>query len=191
MKSVQKGGFIMSKIVADKSCCPCSGNEEIFSESSNQKKQIKIEFLFLDQEACDSDKTSEKNVLEALKEVSSLLRSAKVEISLQRIQIETLEQSIALGFQNSPTIRVNGQDIKLNYTSRTCLSCGENRNTETSCRLWNLQGTGYQYLPKALLVGAILQEIFSQENLWSGNLSKKSFALKTLENFFALNEIST
>jgi hypothetical protein len=171
----------MSNQINGNSGCYCVGKEESFLSSPKLKKQVVIEFLYLDQETCDPHRASEQNVLEALKEISSLLSSTGFEISLRKIQIDTLEQAVALGFQNSPTIRVNGREVELSYSRKECPSCGENGLGETSCRLWNFQGTGYQYLPKALLVGAILREIFEQD----GSPERKT-APTTMKNFFRL-----
>lgn len=168
-----------------KNNCGCSGKTETAPETKETKRQIKIEFLYLDLDECDPCRDSETNVTDALEEIANVLRATGVEIILERIHVESLEQALALGFKTSPTILINGKDLQLNFEEAYCQSCSELSGTETNCRVWDFHGAKYESLPKALLIEAVLKAIFGtkqaqQENQTAGS---ESF-LKNLKGFF-------
>ena len=165
--------------------CGCSAEKENkVEEVRSNKPQISIEFLYLDLSTCEPCKTSDENIVAALDEVAAVVRASGIELSLNRIHVETAKQALELGFQTSPTIRINGRDIQLDFKEADCNSCSEISGTETSCRVWNFQGNEYKYLPKAMLVGAILREIYGNADLLAPQTTKSTATPENLQKFF-------
>ena len=177
----------MSKEIKNSTGCGCSGKAETAaSESESETKRINIEFLYLDLDVCDPCKSSESATVAALEEVANVLRATGAEIELNRIRVESLEQAIALGFQTSPTIRVGGRDLQLNFKESHCQTCSELSGTETNCRIWDFQGCEHKSLPKAMLIEAVLREIFGgAENSEAVQIAESDAGLKNLAAFFA------
>jgi hypothetical protein len=177
----------MSKEIKNNaSGCGCSGKTETAAEIKTGKKQISIEFLYLDLEGCDPCKASEKAVVSALEEVAAVVRATGAEITLEQIHVESLEQAVALGFQTSPTIRINGRDLQLDFKESHCRTCSELSGTETNCRVWNFQGKEHKSLPKEMLIEAVLREIFGGAAAESepDKIVRDENALKNLQSFF-------
>lgn len=166
--------------------CGCSAEQE--NKVAETKRQINIEFLYLDLSTCEPCKTSDENIVGALDEVAAVIRASGIELTLNRIHVETIEQAIALGFHTSPTIRINGKDLQLNFKEAHCHSCSEISGTETSCRVWNFQGNDYKYLPKAMLVSAILREIYGNSEPFEPEVSRTNAPSENLQNFFAAKQ---
>ncbi len=166
--------------------CGCSAEQE--NEVAETKRQINIEFLYLDLSTCEPCKTSDENIVSALDEVAAVVRASGIELTLNRIHVETAKQALELGFQTSPTIRINGRDLQLDFKEAHCHSCSEISGTETSCRVWNFQGNEYKYLPKAMLVGAILREIYGNSENYSPKTAETNAPSENLQNFFAAKE---
>lgn len=183
----------MSKeIINNAGGCGCSAPAENKTDETNNREQatVKVEFLYLDLSVCEPCKTSDDNIVAALDEVALVAQAAGIKLSLERIHVQSLEQAIALGFQTSPTIRVNGRDLQLDFKEAHCHSCSELSGTDTSCRIWEFQGQTYKYLPKALLVGAILREIYGGAAHTSEpeNIANNDSYLKNLAAFFAAKD---
>jgi len=124
------------------------------------KREIDIEFLYLDLEVCDQCKGSESILDEALREVSKVLEKTGVRVNVKKIHVESLEQAQSLNFISSPTTRINGRDAAIEVKENYCSSCGTLSGNETYCRVWNFQGEEYSTVPKSLVVEAILKEIY-------------------------------
>lgn len=187
-KHFERRRFFMSKEIKNNTNgCGCSGKKETAVESKPETKRISIEFLYLDLEVCDPCKSSESATVDALEEVASIVRATGAEIELNRIHVESLEQAIALGFQTSPTIRVNGRDLQLNFKESHCRTCSELSGTETSCRVWDFQGREHKSLPKAMLIEAVLREIYggAAEKSEPDKIAGNRAGLKNLAAFFA------
>lgn len=180
----------MSKEIKNNAGCGCSGKTETAAaESEPETKRINIEFLYLDLNVCDPCKSSESATIAALEEVANVVRATGAEIELNRIHVESLEQAIALGFQTSPTIRVGGRDLQLNFKESHCQTCSELSGTETSCRVWDFQGREHKSLPKAMLIEAVLREIFggAKDESQPDKIVRNDSALKNLAAFFGAN----
>ncbi len=68
-------------------------------------------------------KGTEKNLEEALAEVSEVLKSPGVKVNLKKTHIESYEQALENNFISSPTIRINGRDAALEVRENYCSSC--------------------------------------------------------------------
>jgi hypothetical protein len=104
---------------------------------------------------------TDANLEEALTEVSQILAAAGVEVSVRKIRVESEEQAKALGFFSSPTLRIDGKDIALEFCESRCASCEACAcNGEINCRVWVFQGKEYTEAPKAMIMDAILREVY-------------------------------
>ncbi|MDF3018008.1 MAG: domain protein (2Fe-2S)-binding domain protein [Thermomicrobiales bacterium] len=101
----------------------------------------------------------------ALAEVGRVLNAAGVEVSVRKSLVASVEQARALGFISSPTIRVNGTDIALELRESSCAECGEVCACDGTidCRVWVWQGQEHTEAPSAMIVDAILREVYGGE----------------------------
>jgi hypothetical protein len=127
-----------------------------------EKRQIVIDFLYLDVEVCTWCKGTADSLDEALADVSAVLSASGVEVLVNRIHVDSEEKAERLRFSSSPTIRVNGRDIQLDGKESLCDSCGDLCGDEVDCRIWLYQGKEYTSPPKAMIIDAILREVYGQ-----------------------------
>ena len=130
------------------------------SEAAVTKKEVRIEFLYLDLSVCERCQGAQNNLDAALRQVSAVLQSAGYKVSVEKIHITSPELAVKYEFLSSPTIRVNGHDIALDVKETTCQSCGDLCGGETQCRSWVYEGQEYEEPPKELIVNGILQAVF-------------------------------
>jgi hypothetical protein len=143
------------------SCCSgstgcCSGKEEVRTE----RKKIIIDFLFLDLSVCTRCQGAESNLDEALKDVQNVLEATGTDVVINKVNVNTEELAIKYKFLTSPTIRVNGRDIQMEYKESLCESCGDLCGDEVDCRVWIYQGNEYTEPPKAMIIEGILKEVY-------------------------------
>jgi hypothetical protein len=167
--------------------CGCSedttiGFEEKIVARKIAKKEIDIEFLYLDLSSCEPCQGSESNLEEALQEVSLLLEKTGAAVNVKKIHVESYEQALALDFVSSPTIRVNGRDVALEVKENYCSSCSDISGTETFCRVWNFQGEQFSTVPKPLVVEAVLKEIYGAGVKETSNGTSADQIEKSLDN---------
>jgi hypothetical protein len=148
-------------------CCSsagkCCGNNKA-GRSDPGKKEVQIDFLYLDLDVCDRCTGTWKNLEEALSDVSKVLEAAGVNVVLNKIHIRTEEEAIKHQLVTSPTIRVNGRDIQMEVKETQCDSCGSLCGEEVDCRVWVYDGVEYPVPPKAMIVDAILKEVYGSDN---------------------------
>jgi hypothetical protein len=90
---------------------------------------------------------------------------------------------IELKLLSSPTIRINGQDIQLELRESLCPSCGDLCGDNIDCRVWVYQGKEYTVPPKAMIIEAILKEVYGGKEARSDN---KTYVMPdNLKKFFA------
>jgi hypothetical protein len=143
------------------SCCSgssgcCSSKEEVRTE----RKKITIDFLFLDLSVCTRCQGAESNLDEALKDVSNVLEATGTDVVINKVNVNTEELAVKYKFLTSPTIRVNGRDIQMEYKESLCESCGDLCGDEVDCRVWIYQGNEYTEPPKAMIIEGILKEVY-------------------------------
>ena len=130
-------------------------------ESSAGRPRIAIDFMYLDLDVCTRCRGTDANLGTALAEVESLLGAAGGEVVVRRTLVESEEQAWALGFVSSPTIRVNGRDIALESRESRCESCEACAcNGTVECRVWVWRGEEHTEAPTAMIVDAILREVY-------------------------------
>lgn len=172
----------MKKISIDNSnqCCP--GNSEC-CQFPTEKKKLVIDFMYLDLTVCERCQGTESGLEEAINDVSAVLNSAGYEVILNKININTKDLAIEHEFVSSPTIRINGKDIVLETTETPCKDCGDLCGDNVDCRSWVYEGKEYNEPPKAMIVNAILKEVYGGSS--SKPRIKEEYAIpENLEVFF-------
>lgn len=148
-------------MIKKNSCCSCGpsccGDN---SERSNSKRCITIDFLYLDVTVCERCQGTDESLDDAIKEVSKVLESTGIEVIVNKINVVNEELAEKYKFETSPTIRINGNDIQMDFKESLCESCGDLCGDEVDCRVWLYQGKEYTEPPKAMIIEAILKEVY-------------------------------
>jgi hypothetical protein len=135
-----------------------------------EKKKITIDFLYLDLSVCERCQGTESSLDQALEEVSGVLKSAGFDVVVNKINVISEELALRTHFVSSPTIRVNGRDIASELKESCCEECGDLCGDSVECRVWVYEGKEYTEPPKAMIVNAILKEVYggNQEDSTEG-----------------------
>jgi len=139
-------------------CCSCGSSNCCTPEP--ERKKIRIDFLYLDLTVCERCQGTETNLDQAVEEVSNVLSAAGFEIEMNKVNITSEELAIRHNFISSPTIRVNGRDIDLNVKETSCKECGDLCGDNVDCRVWEYEGVEYNEPPKAMIINAIMKEVY-------------------------------
>lgn len=169
-------------------CCSCSpgccGSKE---DSKENKRRITIDFLYLDLTVCSRCQGTDESLDDALSEVSKVLEATGVEVLVNKINITSEDLAMKYKFISSPTIRVNGRDIQMDIKESLCESCGDLCGDEVDCRIWIYQGKEYTVPPKAMIIEAILKEVYGKND--DINAEKEYIMPENLKKFYAaMNE---
>jgi len=157
-------------------CCDAS------TDMKAKNKRIIIDFLYLDLSVCTRCQGTDTNLDEALAEVSKVLEATGVEVILNKINVLSEELARQHRFISSPTIRVNGHDIQMDAKESLCESCGDLCGDEVDCRVWVYQGKEYTIPPKAMIIEAILKEVYGNES--KDNEEKEFILPENLKHFY-------
>lgn len=145
------------------SCAPgCCGpiSDNVIKEINLPKKQIIIDFLYLDLSVCTRCQGTDNSLDEALSEIAKVLEATGNEVIVNKVEINTADLAIAYKFVSSPTIRVNGYDIQMEVKETLCESCGDLCGDDVDCRVWVYEGIEYTIPPKAMIIEAILKAVY-------------------------------
>jgi hypothetical protein len=93
---------------------------QITSQTKRSSGRMRVEFLYFND--CPSHR-------QALVNLKSALRDSKVPADLVLINVTSEEQAEKVGFQGSPSIRVNGKDLD-----------GKNDSFSYACRVYQISG---------------------------------------------------
>jgi len=176
-----------------KSCsaagCGCSStveqNQSRTTEAQLEKKRnVEIDFLYLDLEVCSPCRSTESNIENALNDVAGILKTTGVEVIVRKTHVESLEQAIKLGFLTSPTVRINGNDLQLEFKENYCATCSQVSGTQTDCRVWLYQGQEYSAPPKPMIIEAVLQGVYGGSRSEPAKILRPENALENLARFF-------
>lgn len=164
------------------SCDPgCCGSTP---ENTVDKRLIVIDFLYLDLSVCTRCQGTDSSLDEALAEVSKVLEATRVNVVVNKINVLNEELAIAHKFVSSPTIRINGQDIQMDVKENLCESCEDLCGDEVDCRVWVYQGKEYTVPPKAMIMEAILKEVYGGDK--SSNITEQEYVMpENLKQFYA------
>lgn len=159
-------------------CCrPVQGDR-------SQRRKIEIDFLYLDLSVCTRCQGADNSLDEAIAEASKVLEATDVDVVVNKINVTSEKQAEALQFESSPTIRVNRRDIQLEIRESLCESCGDLCGDEVDCRVWVYHGKEYTSPPKAMIIEAILREVYGSPNEGQ-EVNKKDYRLPdNLRKFF-------
>ena len=151
---------------------------------------LDIEFLYLDLKVCTRCRGTHVNLEAAISEVAQVLRTTGVEVSTRKIHVQSEEQAHDLGIVSSPTIRINGQDIQPDVKESPCEPCGDlcGCGEGVTCRVWTHQGQEYTTPPKAMIVEAILAEVYGGTKTVSPIPLREAGAPDNLKRFFAAGQ---
>ena len=144
----------------DSACCCGAGCCGEPAATEPAKRQVIIDFLYLDLEVCTWCKGTGDSLDGALGQVATVLQAGGVEVIVNRIHVDSEEKAVKHRFASSPTIRVNGRDIQLDGKESKCESCGDLCGDEVDCRIWLYQGKEYTSPPPAMIIDAILREVY-------------------------------
>lgn len=165
------------------SCCTC-GSGCCAALMDAKKRRMVIDFLYLDLSLCTRCQGTDSTLDEALAEVSKVLEAAGVEVKVNKINVNTEELAVQHKFVSSPTIRVNGRDVQMEVKESLCESCGDLCGDEVDCRVWVYQGQDYTVPPKAMLIEAILKEVFGGDGGRSNNANQDYTLPENLKQFY-------
>ena len=155
--------------------------------SAAEPRKLDIDFLFLDLNTCTRCVGTNTNLEKALAAVAHVLNLIGVEQKLNKVLIDSAEKAQTHRFVTSPTIRVNGRDIALETKESRCDACTDlcGCNEGTQCRVWSYRGEEYTEAPEAMIVEAVLQEVFRPPQLASAAAAQNPAVPENLQKFFA------
>ncbi|MGH2946116.1 MAG: DUF2703 domain-containing protein [Solirubrobacteraceae bacterium] len=126
-------------------------------------KRLQIDFLFLDLTTCTRCRGTEERLETALEVAGELLAATGTEVEVNKIHVESAEQARELRFESSPTVRVNDRDVALELRESSCGSeaCTDGCGASIACRVWLHGGRDYTEPPVAMILDAILREVYA------------------------------
>jgi uncharacterized protein DUF2703 len=124
---------------------------------------VVIDLLFVDPEGCKRVGASVINLEQARQVVSRVMDTLGVTLTLRSHHVDTLEKAQSLGLRISPTIRINGHDLQPDMGESRCPECSERRGEDVNCRTWSFIGNTYNAPPPAMIVEAILSELYDPQ----------------------------
>lgn len=178
--------MVNNKSVKGTSCCSGASNCCDSKESTTAKRNINIniDFMYLDLSVCDRCQGTDESLDAALFDVTTVLKAAGIETTVNKIHIDSEKLACQLRFASSPTIRVNGHDIQMEAKESLCESCGDLCGDDVDCRVWVYQGKEYTIPPKAMIVDAILREVYGTGGKSSQKTNEDFVLPDNLKRFF-------
>lgn len=124
---------------------------------TTKQPAVDIELLYLDLDICARCRETDDNLDAAIAQVREELEGKGFAVQLQRLHVTTEAGARALSLEISPTIRVNGRDIQLDWQANGCNECTDlaGGKEEVACRIWNWQGKEHFAAPVDMIVAAI------------------------------------
>ena len=146
------------------------------------KKEVKIEYLYLDLDVCERCVGTDKVLDEVVFAITPVLEMAGYKINYEKIEMTTVKDAVKYKFLSSPTIRVNGQDICSIVKENDCSCCSDISGTSVTCRIFTYEGIDYEVPPKKMLVNGILKILYAFE---IENNQQEEYSLpKNLKDFY-------
>jgi len=130
------------------------------STSHQVGRPLVVELLALDLSTCGRCTGTDRNIESAVKDLRPVLAETGVDLQFRRTVVETADQAIALRFRSSPTMRINGRDVPIEFRESRCGDCislAGGSSCSVDCRVWVWRGQEYTEAPKGLVVDAILR----------------------------------
>jgi hypothetical protein len=117
-------------------------------------RDVTVEFLYLDREACERCRKTEAAVEATLSAVRPALALTGARVVLDRRHVDSAATARAVELAVSPTVRVDGRDVQPEFETADC-GCGG--ATTIPCRVWRYRGRTHDAAPPGLLADAILR----------------------------------
>ena len=149
--------------------------------------RLRIDFLFLNLEACTRCRGTDEKLGTALAVVRDLLVWTGTDVEVNKVHVESAQQARELRFVSSPTIRVNGRDIAGELRESRCNSgaCTDDSGAGIACRVWVHEGNEHGVPPVALIVDAILRAVDGEAVAEPEPGAERYELPENLERFFA------
>ena len=161
---MNKIGGIGWAAVAVTLCCVGSGcansRRSGINAASSDSRPLVVELLALDLSTCGRCTGTDRSLEASVRELRPILARTGVELRFRKTIVRTAEQAVALRFQSSPTVRINGRDVPIEFRESRCGDCAGllgGSPCAVECRVWLWQGREYTEPPKGLIVDAILR----------------------------------
>jgi len=121
-------------------------------------KQLDVELLALDLNACSRCAGTAANVRAVLTLARDLFREVGTEVVYRETVVGSADQAERLRFVSSPTVRINGRDVTAESRESLCADCGGlcGCGDGVNCRVWTWDETEHLEAPRALLLDALL-----------------------------------
>ncbi len=129
-------------------------------ETGPAAKHLLIDFLFLDLSVCERCQGTDKNLDDALEAVSAVLTAAGYSVTVNKVNVITEELARKYKFLSSPTIRINGRDIAVDFKENNCCDCGDLCGDTVDCRVFTYEDNEYNTPPKEMIINALLSEVY-------------------------------
>lgn len=151
--------------------------------SDRAAKNVQIDFLYLDLDSCTRCGSASTELDEAVTVLQDVIDTLGFTLSVNKMEVSSLELAEEYQFVSSPTIRVNGQDICGDVVENSCKDCSDICGSDVECRVFEYGGKEYDAPPKAMIVDAVLRAIYQPATCDRG-----SYAIpNNLEIFFRAN----
>ena len=173
----------MNKMKNGECCSVSTGCCGTVEEVKSNRNILIIDFLYLDLSVCTRCQGAENNLDDALEEVAKVIEATGTDVKVNKINVNTKQLAATHKFLSSPTIRVNDQDIQMEFKESLCESCGDFCGDSVDCRVWIYKGEEYTEPPKAMIIEGILKVVYG--GVMKANLSEMEYVMpENLAHFY-------
>ncbi len=151
-----------------------------------RRRSLEIDFWYLDLKVCDRCRATDSSLRSAVRSVKGILKATGIDVKVRHIHVKTEPQARRLGFEVSPTLRLNGRDIQMHWKESPCESCGSlcGADGTVACREWFYDGKWHPRPTEVMIIDAILREVYSGYTLPRPVQPPQVAGSKNLEKFF-------
>jgi hypothetical protein len=135
----------------------------IAAKAAPTPKRLRVDLFFLDLTTCTRCRGTDQSFESALEVAHELLTATGTEVEVNKIHVASAEQARELRIERSPSIRVNGRDVVPELRESSCGSeaCTDGCGESIACRVWVHEGQEYTEPPVAMILDAILREVYA------------------------------
>ena len=165
--------------------CECDCKTE--TGKAPAMRDMKLEFLYLDEAACEPCGATSLNMEAAVATARGPLEAMGIKLMIEKKHITSREVATAERLLSSPTIRVDGVDIDPAITEDDCPSCGAlaGDDIKVDCRVWRWRGEVFPVAP----VGKIVESLMAAAMTPPKPRAAGDFTLpENLQRFFTAKE---
>ncbi|WP_165172383.1 DUF2703 domain-containing protein [Adlercreutzia sp. ZJ242] len=147
----------------DSGCCSDSAYSCEDDPYKGYKKNVIVDFLFLDLTVCDRCQGTDERVARAVEKCRPVLEACGYNLVLNQIDVENAALAERYRFYSSPTVRVNGVDVCPSIEENDCDCCSDISDYDVKCRVFPFNGTYYEVPPTDMLVANIIDTVIKQK----------------------------